>query len=556
MADRLHLQSKHRQVLETLLRKHLPGVEVWAYGSRVSGKSHDGSDLDLVLRGPGLSEIPPLQLGDFEEAVQESSIPFLVEVRDWARLPERFHQEIERDHVVINRRGARRDVSEWREATLGAVTKFLSGGTPSKDQPEYWNGSIPWVSAKDMKHLYLRDTEDHVTDEGLANGTRKVPTGTVLLLARGMRLLNELPVCVTQQPMTFNQDIKALQPRSALDPSFLPYLVLGNKNRMLGLVDLAGHGTGRLNTDELKALNIQLPPVPQQRAIAHILGTLDDKIELNRRMNETLETMARALFKSWFVDFDPVRAKMEGRDPGLPQPLADLFPHRLVDSELGEIPEGWEVRPLVEHVTVSKGLSYKGAGLAKPDSGMPLHNLNSIKEGGGYKSDGLKYYSGKYRQRHVIQPGDLIVANTEQGFNHLLIGYSAIVPKWSGRNALFSHHIFLIKMMPQSPLSKLWLHYAISASWVGEAARRFSNGTTVNMLPADAFNLADTIVPPRKLVDAFSKTVDPMLQQQEHAVVCLRNLAALRDALLPKLMSGDLRVPGAWKMVKSPMLPV
>ena len=101
MADRLHLQPKHRRVLEALLREHLPNVEVWAYGSRVSGKSHDGSDLDLVLRGPGLQEIPIGQLGDFEEAVRESSIPFLVEARDWTRLPERFHGEVEPDHVVV-----------------------------------------------------------------------------------------------------------------------------------------------------------------------------------------------------------------------------------------------------------------------------------------------------------------------------------------------------------------------------------------------------------------------------------------------------------------------
>ena len=101
MADRLHLQPKHREVLAELLREHLPDVEVWAYGSRVSGKSHDGSDLDLVLRGPGLAEIPIGHLGDFEEAVQESTIPFLVEARDWARLPERFHREIERDYVVL-----------------------------------------------------------------------------------------------------------------------------------------------------------------------------------------------------------------------------------------------------------------------------------------------------------------------------------------------------------------------------------------------------------------------------------------------------------------------
>ena len=108
MADRLHLLPKHRWALETLLRKHLPDVEVWAYGSRVNGRSHDGSDLDLVLRGPSLKEIPSGQLGDFEEAVRESNIPFLVEARDWARLPERFHREIERDHVVLVEGGGER----------------------------------------------------------------------------------------------------------------------------------------------------------------------------------------------------------------------------------------------------------------------------------------------------------------------------------------------------------------------------------------------------------------------------------------------------------------
>ncbi len=102
-------------------------------------------------------------------------------------------------------------------------------------------------------------------------------------------------------------------------------------------------------------ISVPLPPLAEQRAIAHILGTLDDKIELNRRMSETLEAMARALFKSWFVDFDPVRAKAEGRDPGLPKHLADLFPARLVDSELGEIPEGWEVGPLEAALFLQRG---------------------------------------------------------------------------------------------------------------------------------------------------------------------------------------------------------
>jgi type I restriction enzyme S subunit len=109
-----------------------------------------------------------------------------------------------------------------------------------------------------------------------------------------------------------------------------------------GQTDMADY----VSLADQRRMYITLPPLHEQRAIAHILGTLDDKIELNRRMNETLEAMARALFKSWFVDFDPVRAKAEGRDPGLPKPLADLFPARFVDSELGEIPEGWEVKPI------------------------------------------------------------------------------------------------------------------------------------------------------------------------------------------------------------------
>ena len=101
MSDSIHLKPAHRAELVSLLQEHLPGVEVWAYGSRVNGRSHDGSDLDLVLRGPELKKIPIGQLSDFMDAFQESNIPFLVEVRDWARLPENFHQEIEQEHIVL-----------------------------------------------------------------------------------------------------------------------------------------------------------------------------------------------------------------------------------------------------------------------------------------------------------------------------------------------------------------------------------------------------------------------------------------------------------------------
>ena len=128
-------------------------------------------------------------------------------------------------------------------------------------------------------------------------------------------------------------------PKTELDMRWLYYAIQHYK---LGEVD-DGSPIPSTTRAAVYVRDLEVPPPDEQRAIAHILGTLDDKIELNRRMNETLEAMARALFKSWFVDFDPVRAKAEGRDPGLPKPIADLFPDSFEDSELGEIPKGWEV---------------------------------------------------------------------------------------------------------------------------------------------------------------------------------------------------------------------
>jgi len=231
--------------------------------------------------------------------------------------------------------------SEWQTFQLGEVTKFSSGSTPSKQDPDFWNGEIPWISAKDMKSFFLSDSEDKITEQALLEGAKIAKRGSVLLLTRGMTLLNDVPICLLRRDSSFNQDVKAIQAGSpALTSEYLPYLLLGHKTKLQSLVDLAGHGTGRLATDLLLSLDIALPSPQEQKAISHILGTLDDKIELNRKTNETLEAMAKALFKSWFVDFDPVRAKAEGRSTGLPAEISDLFPDSFEDSELGEIPRG------------------------------------------------------------------------------------------------------------------------------------------------------------------------------------------------------------------------
>jgi len=195
-----------------------------------------------------------------------------------------------------------------------------------------------------------------------------------------------------------------------------------------------------ISPEDIADAPILLPALPEQRAIAHILGTLDDKIELNRKMNATLEAVARALFKSWFVDFDPVRVNLTPhpsptrRGPG--GEVSALFPDAFEDSELGKMPKGWSVQRLERHLEAEKGLSYSGSGLSET-SGVPMHNLNSVYEGGGYKFEGIKYYTGDYKERHLLHPGDIIVTNTEQGFDYLLIGYPAIVPKHFGDTGIF-----------------------------------------------------------------------------------------------------------------------
>jgi len=174
---------------------------------------------------------------------------------------------------------------------------FQSGGTPSKGNPAFWNGSIPWVSAKDMKQLFLEDSEDHITKAAAEDGAKQVPAGTVLMLTRGMTLLKDIPICVLRRPMSFNQDVKAVRPKEDLDGDFLPHLLLGNKERLLKMVDVAGHGTGKLNTDELRSLDVMLPQPAEQRRIADCLYSFDALIPAESKKLAALKTHKQALMQ-------------------------------------------------------------------------------------------------------------------------------------------------------------------------------------------------------------------------------------------------------------------
>jgi type I restriction enzyme, S subunit len=529
MTDAIDLTQEQRNQLSALLRRFLPGVAVWAYGSRVKWTARPNSDLDLVAFATP-TQRP--QVAELKDALAESNLPFPVDLHVWDDVPERFREIIRKEYVMVQEAKEPKSKTsmpgEWCNITLGQVTDFLSGGTPSKDAPQYWGGSIPWVSAKDMKRFRLDDTEDHVTEDGVANGTKLVPSDTVLLLARGMTLLNDVPICVVKKPMTFNQDVKALRPKPGVRNEFLPYLLLGNKERLLSLVDLAGHGTGRLNSDELKVLDVVLPPEPEQRAIADILGTLDDKIELNRRMNETLEAMARALFKSWFVDFDPVLAKAEGRTPGLPKPLADLFPDSFEDSELGEIPSGWEAATLSDLATLNPE---SWSNESRPEM-IDYVDLSNTKWG---RIEAVTSYSrddAPSRAQRVLRPQDTIVGTVRPGN-----GSYALI----SADGLTGSTGFAV-LRPNKREYAEFVYLAASAPENIERLAHLADGAAYPAVRPEVVAATPVVKPDAKVMKGFAIIAIAMLSKIAANEAQTLTLATLRDALLPKLISGELRV--------------
>jgi type I restriction enzyme S subunit len=286
----------------------------------------------------------------------------------------------------------------------------------------------------------------------------------------------------------------------------------------------------RLNLPTIRALPVVVPPLREQHVIAHILGMFEDKIKVNRRMNETLEAMARALFKSWFVNFDPVRAKAQGRDPGLPKPLADLFPTRLVDSELGEIPEGWEVKTLgavlkqrVERCEPSDETA------SRPYVPIDCIASNSLlladsKPGVEAQSSLTRFYKG-----------DLLFGAMRPYFHKVCIA------PFDGttRTTVF---VLVPKRSQDFGFATLLLHYPDTIDY----ATRNSTGSTIPYaLWTSSLEDMPAVIPPPQVRKGFDEAVRHILYRIPAPFFENCTLAALRDTLLPKLISGEVRIKDA-----------
>ena len=331
MTSPVDIRPDHLEIVKGILREHLPlDVKVWVFGSRTNWTTKDSSDLDLALDGE--SKLSHKLLGALKDAFEDSTLPYTVDVVDLNAVSHAFKQIVKEQRVALPLvRAPGRVDGAWPEVTLGDVAELVMGQSPPGAK----------VSGDNGLALLNGPTEfgaSHPTPVQFTTDARKyAQPGDILFCVRGSTTGR---MNWADQEYAIGRGVAAIRHKndSALQP-FVRGVI------ELGLPELLAQATGSTfpNVSAQQLAEIPYPSLDEdeQRAIAHVLGTLDDKIELNRRMNETLEEMARALFKSWFVDFEPVRAKMEGRWrrgeslPGLPADLYHLFPDRFVDSEMG-----------------------------------------------------------------------------------------------------------------------------------------------------------------------------------------------------------------------------
>ena len=342
-----------------------------------------------------------------------------------------------------------------------------------------------------------------------------------------------------------NKQLRARLDLTKIDPEFAYYWFASPT--MVKAIQSRNTGSTipLINLTVLKSLPIPVPPLDEQRKISGYLTTLDDRITLLRETNATLEAIAQALFKSWFVDFDPVRAKMEGRTPeGMDEATAALFPDGFETSELGEVPRGWRTAKVAEVAEVVKGKSYSSKDLVD-NHHTALVTLKSFERGGGFRMDGFKPYSGAYKPSQVVSAGDLIVAYTDVTQAAELIGKPAVVVGVDEYATLVASLDVGIVRPDERHCGKQFLYGLFRTDAFQAHTLAHTSGTTVLHLAKDGIGSFAFALPPNGLIRSFEVIAAAIASRKQTNSDAVRTLSTLRDTLLPRLISGQLRLPNA-----------
>ena len=437
---------------------------------------------------------------------------------------------------------------EWRRHSVSTLIErgalIVGDGYRAKND-ELASSGLPFARAGNINNGFQFDDADHFPECSLPRVGNKVSQpGDVVFTSKGTVgrvafVRPDTPRFVYSPQLCFWRSVD----KDLIDPRFLYFWMYSHEffvqyKGVAGQTDMAEY----VSLSDQRRMHITLPPLPEQRAIAHILGTLDDKIELNRRMSETLEQMARALFKAWFVDFEPVRAKMEGRWrrgeslPGFPAHLYDLFPDRLVDSELGEIPEGWGVGTLGDVSTLNPEVWTQET---RPTR-INYVDLSNTKWGRIETVISYEATKAPSRAQRVLRLGDTIVGTVRPANG----SYAFISqPGLTGSTG------FAV-LRPQRLDYAEFVYLAATMADNIETLAHLANGAAYPAVRPQLVAATPIVRPPDKVLVRFSQTAGSMLEKIAQNERQSRTLVALRDTLLPKLISGALRVTDAERFLE------
>ena len=419
----------------------------------------------------------------------------------------------------------------WKYLSIGDCATVVGGGTPSTKNPEYWDGDISWISPKDLStntNKYISRGERFITKKGLENSSAKIlPENSLLFSSRA-------PIgylAINTQPMATNQGFKSLILKDEFDVEFFYYLF---KQKTEYIKNFSSGSTFQeISGSEVKNLKFLIPPYKEQKQIAKILSKLDKKIELNQKMNATLEEITKTLFKSWFIDFDPVKAKAEGRPTGLSKEIGDLFPDSFEDSELGDIPKGWNAGSLNDIIFRSKDKikDTKSKVLAAVSSGeLVLSEEYFSKQ--VFSKDTSKYLKVE-QYDFAYNPSRINIGSIGMNEDDII---GAVSPVYIVFKPLKNWHPYINEFIKlKSTNSKI---NQLSSGSVRQTLS-FDNFASIPIVkPTDLLNM--------KFNEIYESLRSKIIQNLEECEI----LTSMRDSLLPKLMSGELQIPDAENLIE------
>jgi type I restriction enzyme S subunit len=418
--------------------------------------------------------------------------------------------------------------ADWTRLAISDVClRFTSGGTPSRKLPEYFTGSIPWVKTQELTDCVLRDSEEHITESAIANSSAKLLPANTILMAMYGATVGQLGVLA--RPMTCNQACAAMVvDESKVDHRFLYYQLLACRQQIKSLS--TGAAQQNLSGAQVKQFVLPYPSRSEQSVVAEFLWQLDRRIDLLRQTNTTLESIAQALFKSWFIDFDPARAKAEGREPeGMDAATAALFPAEFEESALGLIPKGWRIRSLDSFATYLNGLALQKYPPESDDEFLPVIKIAQLRAG---STAGADRASARLKPEYVVRDGDVLFSWSG----------SLEVELWCGGLGALNQHLFKVT----SDAVPKWFYYLATRHFLPTFREIAAHkATTMGHIQRKHLTEARLAMPPIEVVHALGPAIGPLVDRRITGSLQVRELGELRDTLLPRLISGKLRLPEA-----------